>query len=123
MTTRRSVLRLAPGLLALGGIGLAGCVAYPVSPAYPPTMVWMPSLGAYVAVDYSYPLFYYSGIYYYSYAGRWYSGPRYGGPWQPIGGPPAPLRTFRAPAWHDYQARARGYYQASPNWRHFRAGR
>ena len=122
MATRRSVLQLAPGLMALVGVGLAGCVAYPAYPGYPPTMVWMPSLGSYVAVDYAYPLFNYSGIYYYPYGGTWYSGRRYLGPWHRVA-PPPPLRTFRAPYWNTYQARARGYYRSNPGWRHFRPAR
>ncbi|MDE2007950.1 MAG: hypothetical protein KGI51_15370 [Rhodospirillales bacterium] len=122
-TTRRGALRLGAAIAGLGALGLAGCVAYPAYPGYPPNMVWMPSLNAYVATDYPYPLFFYSGIYYYVSGGRWYTGPNFRGPWRPIGVPPPPLRPFRASAWPSYQARARVYYQGNPSWRHFRPGR
>lgn len=122
MPTRRTLLRLTPGLTALLGTGLAGCVAYP--DYYPaPNMVWLPSPGVYVALDYASPLFFYNNAYYYPYGARWYSGSYYHGAWRPIPGPPPPLRGFQPSYWHDYQARAGGYYRGNPGWQHFRPRR
>jgi len=95
--------------------------AYPPEPAYAPEMVWLPAPGAYVAMDYSYPLFFYGGIYYYLFNGYWYSGPSYRGPWRPHVAPPPPLRNFQPRYWNQYQTRARDNYRADPRWRHFRS--
>ena len=121
----------ATGALIGGAIGaVGGAVTTPPPPAngyaypppaptgYYPNMVWLPSPGVYVAMDYSYPLFFYSGISYYLYSDRWYSGPNYNGPWRPHAAPP-PLSHFRAEHWNTYQSRARSYYRGNPNWRHF----
>jgi hypothetical protein len=122
----------AAGALIGGAVGaVGGAVTTPPPPpygAYPPPapassypeMVWLPSPGVYVAQDYSYPLFFYSGIYYYFYDGGWYSGPNFRGPWRPLSAPPPPLRHFRTGDWGAYQTRARGYYPANPRWQHFR---
>ena len=129
----------ATGALIGGAVGAVGGAVttptpppygtYPQAPpaygAYPqaayPEMVWLPTPGVYVGVGSSYPLFYYGNSYYYSYDNYWYNGPSYRGPWQPLRAPPPPpLRAFRPSDWNAYQARARGYYPANPNWRHFR---
>ncbi len=131
MKTRRAILRIAPGLAVLLSALLAGCVGYypasygyqpPVITAAPPTMVWLPSAGAYVALGYNYPLFYTGNSYYYSYGNRWYSGPNYRGPWRTVPGPPPPLRGFQSRYWPDYQSRANRYYRSNPNWQHFQSG-
>jgi hypothetical protein len=136
MTTRREMLRLAPGLIVLLGASVSGCVVYEPapSPAYsgypppppaaePPDMVWLPSPGVYVGMGFSYPLFFDGGSYYSNYGGRWYSGPSYRGPWQYRPGPPQSLHGFQQNAWGGYQDRARGYYQSNPNWKHFKPPR
>jgi hypothetical protein len=131
MATRREMLRLTPGLAALLCVSVAGCAPYypayyeyPPPPApWSPNMVWMPSPGAYVALGYNYPLFYYGGSYYSNYGRRWYSGPTYHGPWHHRPGPPPRLHGFQPGAWGGYQARARGYYRGNPGWRHFRPPR
>jgi len=129
MTTRRQIFGYLP-VLAAGAAAtqLAGCVAYPTyTYPYPPPaasvapeMVWLPSIGMYVALGYNYPLFYSGGVYYYSYGGYWYSGPRYRGPWRRLPAPPPPLVRFQPRYWSGYQAKARGYYHGNPNWQHFR---
>ncbi len=121
----------AAGALIGGAVGaVAGAATTPTSPAYNapppapagwiPEMVWLPSPGVYVALDYTYPLFFYSGVYYYFYSGRWYSGSSYRGPWQWRPAPPLPLHRFQPNYWPTYQTRARGYYRNNPSWRHFR---
>lgn len=141
MRTRRNLLWLAPCLI---GLGLAGCVPYPsayysgypayASPVYAgvpppppaswsPEMVWLPSAGAYVAMDYTDPLFFLGGTYYYAFGGGWYSGPSYRGPWRVMRAPPPALRGFTPNRWGDYQTRARTYYRANPNGQHFRPRR
>ena len=93
--------------------------AYP-APAYaPPVMVWMPELGVYVALGAQQPVFYLGGIYYYNYDGRWFTGPRYGGPWRAVAVPPPQLRRFHDRDWDRYQERARER-ERNPRWRHFR---
>ncbi len=95
--------------------------APPAAPAgWYPEMVWLPQPGAYIALDYSYPLFFISGSYYSLYAGRWYAGPSYRGPWRPYAAPPPALSGFHPGVWNNYQDRARAHYRADPNWRHFR---
>lgn len=123
----------AAGALIGGAVGaIGGAVTTPPPPTaqpYPPAgvalqapeMVWLPAAESYVAVDYSYPFFFYGGIYYYLWGGTWYSGPSYRGPWHPQVAPPSPLRGFQPRYWNDYQARARTHYRADPRWRHFRA--
>ena len=120
----------AAGALIGGAAGaVAGAATTPQPPAYAPPapsagwypqMVWLPSPGAYVALDYTYPLFFVGGTYYYLYGGHWYAGPSYRGPWQIRRGPPPPLRNFHASSWSGYQTRAHSYYRGNPNWRHFR---
>ncbi len=113
----------AIGALAGGALGAAAGVATtPPSPpaGYYPDMVWLPSPGVYVALGYTYPLFFYSGFYYYLYGGHWFSGPHYNGPWRLHAAPPPPLRRFREQYWPEYQSRARNYYRGNPNWKHFR---
>ena len=83
-----------------------------------PSMVWDPALGAYVALGVQQPLFYFGGVYYYLYGGRWYAGPQYGGPWRPVR-PPPPLRRFQDHDWDRYQRYAREHAR-DPHWRHFR---
>ncbi len=85
-----------------------------------PSMVWDPGLGAYVALGVQQPLFYFGGVYYYLYGGRWYAGPQYGGPWRPVL-PPPPLRRFEGHDWDRYQRYARDHAR-DPHWRHFRPG-
>jgi len=129
MTTRRDLLWLVPPLTAMVGLGLTGCVAYPAYrgpvsvAAGVPTMVWLPSLGVYVAIDGPTPLFYAGGTYYSSYGGGWYAGPGYHGPWRSLAGPPPMLGRFQLRDWPGYRARANSYYRANPSWRHFRPQR
>ncbi|ABQ29748.1 MULTISPECIES: hypothetical protein [Acidiphilium] len=115
---------------AIGAVGGAATTPPPPSPyeaGYPPAapaswspeMVWLPSPGVYVALGYNYPLFFYSGLYYYLYSGRWYVGSSYSGPWRIHAAPP-PLRRFHSGYWNSYQMRARNYYHNNPGWRHFR---
>jgi len=92
----------------------------PVVVSAPPTMVWLPDFGGYVALGVSQPLFYLGGIYYYNSGGRWYSGPRYGGPWHPAERIPPGLRKFRDRDWQRAQDRAYRY-DRDPQWRRFRA--
>ncbi len=92
----------------------------PAQVAWAPEMVWLPSLGVYVAMDYNYPLVYYGNTYYYLYSGYWYSGPTYRGPWRGGVALPPQLRSFQPNYWPNYQADARGYYHGNPGWRHFR---
>ncbi len=86
----------------------------------PPSMVWMPALGAYVALGVQQPIFYLGGAYYYNDGGGWYRGPHYGGPWNRLPGPPPQLRRFHDRDWGRYQEQARQYGR-DPHWRHFRA--
>jgi hypothetical protein len=86
----------------------------------PPSMVWLPSLGAYIALGLQQPIFYLGGVYYYNYGGGWYRGPHYGGPWNRLPGPPPQLRRFHGRDWGRYQKQARQYGR-DPHWRHFRA--
>lgn len=123
----------AGGALIGGALGAAaGALTTPPSPssgygyAYPPpapsgyypNMVWLPSEGVYVATNYPRPLFYFGGLYYNFYGGRWYAGPRYNGPWR-MHAPPPRLRQFRERHWNDYRDRARYHYRRDPHWRHF----
>lgn len=121
----------AAGALIGGAVGaVAGVATTPQPPVYAPQsapaawypeMVWLPSPGAYVAMDYAYPMFFIGGTYYSLYESRWYAGPSYRGPWQVHAAPPPALRGFHSSSWNSYQARARNYYHSSPNWRHFPA--
>lgn len=98
-----------------------------VAPAYgpgvvvsaPPLMLWYPQFGGYVAMGVSQPLFFLSGVYYFSDGGRWYSGPSYRGPWRPSPALPPGLRRFHDRDWHRVQERARGY-ERNPQWGRFR---
>lgn len=102
--------------------------AYAPAPVYAPppvvvapqAMVWLPEVGAYVALGMQQPMFYLGGVYYYHYRGAWFTGPGYGGPWRP-GVPPGALRRFRDPDWGRYQRMAHDY-QGRHGWRQFRPG-
>ena len=98
------------------GIGAAPPVYAPV----PPSMVWLPELGMYVALGVDRPVFYLGGVYYFNDAGIWYSGPRYGGPWSRMQRPPQYLQRVQPRDWDRYQAEARRHADDS-RWRHFRA--
>ena len=121
----------AAGALIGGAVGaVAGVATTPQPPVYAPQagpagyypeMVWLPSPGVYVGIDYGYPLFFIGRYSYSLYEGRWYAGPSYRGPWRAHPAPPPALRGFHPSAWNSYQARARTHYRADPNWRHFRA--
>lgn len=121
----------AAGALIGGAVGaVAGAATTPQPPIYAPQaaptgwypeMVWLPSPGVYVGLDYAYPLFFLGGTYYSLYDGRWYAGSSYRGPWQVYASPPPALHGFRPSAWHSYQTRARAHYRADPHWQHFRA--
>lgn len=87
-----------------------------------PSMIWMPEMGAYVALQVQDPLFFVGGVYYLFSNGIWLSGPHYGGPWRRMEGPPPPaLRRFRSHEWNHVQERAERYSR-DPRWAHFRAG-
>lgn len=92
----------------------------PVVVSAPPTMIWLPDFGGYVALGISQPLFYLGGVYYYNSGGRWYTGPRYGGPWYPAERIPPGLRKFRDRDWQRAQDRAYRY-DRDPHWKRFRA--
>ena len=92
----------------------------PVMVAAPPTMIWLPEFSGYVALGLSQPLFYLGGVYYYNSGGRWYTGPRYGGPWHPAERIPPGLRQFHDRDWKRAQDRAYRY-DRDPQWRRFRA--
>lgn len=49
-----------------------------------PQFIYSPPLGMYVAVGVPYDLMYNGSEFYYFYAGRWYHGPYYNGPWRPL---------------------------------------
>ncbi len=124
------------GALVGGAVGaVAGAATTPPPPVYAappvyappaapagwyPEMVWLPQPGAYIALDYRYPLFFIEGTYYSLYGGSWYAGPSYRGPWHAYPSPPPALRGFHPGTWNSYQERARAHYRADPNWRHFR---
>ncbi len=98
---------------------------YVPAPGYPPaivapapSMVWMPQLGAYIALGIEQQIFYLGGVYYYFYQGGWYSGPRYGGPWRRMERPPRQLRHFDGRDWGRYQNEARGHANEQ-HWRQF----
>ena len=86
----------------------------------PQAMVWLPEIGAYVALGLQQPIFYVGGVYYYRYRGGWYTGPGYGGPWRP-GRPPGALQRFRDPDWGRYQRMAHEYHDRR-DWREFHPG-
>lgn len=86
-----------------------------------PSMVWLPELGAYVALGVQQPVFYLGGVYYQFVAGGWYAGGSYAGPWRPAGPPPGALRRFRDRDWSRYQYMAREH-EGQPHWRQFRPG-
>ncbi len=111
------------------GGAVAGAATTPPPPVYAPPaapagwypeIVWLPQPGAYIALDYSYPLFFIEGTYYSLYGGNWYAGPSYRGPWHAYPSPPPALHGFHPGTWNSYQERARTHYRADPNWRHFR---
>ncbi|WP_297913741.1 hypothetical protein [Thiomonas sp.] len=86
----------------------------------PQAMVWLPEIGAYVALGLQQPIFYVGGVYYYRYRDAWYTGPGYGGPWR-RGAPPGALRRFRDPDWGRYQRMAHDYHDRR-DWREFHPG-
>lgn len=49
-----------------------------------PQFIYSPPLGMYVAVGVPYDLMYNGNEFFYFYAGRWYHGPYYNGPWMPL---------------------------------------
>ncbi len=93
---------------------------YAPAPVYaPPAMVWLPQIGAYVALGLQQPVFYLGGVYYHFAGGGWYAGPSYGGPWRPAGPPPGVLRRFHDRDWDRYQRMAREH-EGQRQWRQFR---
>ncbi|MGC9162828.1 MAG: hypothetical protein ACP5F9_04685 [Thiomonas sp.] len=92
----------------------------PVVVSAPPTMIWLPEFGGYVALGVSQPLFYLGGVYYYYSGGRWFIGPGYAGPWRPAKRIPPGLRKFRDPDWRWAQERAYRY-DKDPDWKRIHA--
>jgi hypothetical protein len=84
------------------GIGIG---APPVKYANPPDLVPIPGRYVYFAPDIDITLFFYHGLWYRSYKGRWFRSENYTGSWENIGTvPPALLnlpRNYRAPR-HGY---------------------
>ncbi len=92
----------------------------PVVVSAPPTMIWLPEFDGYVALGIAQPLFFLGGVYYLNSGGRWYTGPHYGGPWEPAYRLPPGLRKFHDRDWRRAQDRAYRY-DRDPHWKRFRA--
>ncbi len=143
-TTRRTVHAGGLVLTALAALALATAAhaggppvsiqlnigapppVYAPAPGYPqmvaapaPPMVWLPQLGAYVALGIQQQIFYLGGAYYYFDRGGWYSGRDYGGPWRRLDRPPGQLRHFDGRDWGRYQDEARSHANEE-HWRQFR---
>jgi hypothetical protein len=86
----------------------------PVVVYSPPTMVLLPEPQMYVAVGVPYDIFFVSGRYYYLHEGRWFWGPRYGGPWTVVAVDSLPpgLRKFKVKRLHELRDREYKVYKA-----------
>lgn len=74
----------------------------------PPPMVWLPSIGIYVAHESPYPIFFLDGRYYLRDHDRWFAAHAYGGPWGRVDDMrlPPPLRRYHDRDWDRYQHEA-----------------
>lgn len=66
----------------------------------PPTMLFLPGPGVYVAVEIGYDLFFRNGHYYYFHNSHWFSATGYGGPWGKIKHLPPGLTKFKLKELH-----------------------
>ena len=97
-----------------------------------PQFLFSPALNMYVAVGVPYDLFYNGYEFFYFYAGRWYRGPYYNGPWAPLrrrSYPPAflrfqigSIRQYRDQEYRRYD-HDRGHYDGRQHRPEFRGDR
>lgn len=80
----------------------------------PPPMIWLPAPKIYVAHKSPYPIFFHSGHYYLHDHDKWYIGPGYAGPWNPVRSKKVPknLRKFRKENWGKYQSDAAHHFRS-----------
>lgn len=79
----------------------------------PPPMVWLPSIGIYVAHESPQAIFFLDGDYYVRDHGVWFASRVYGGPWARVDVMrlPPPLRGYHDRDWGRYQREARSRYR------------
>ncbi len=120
--TRSGVLAAAfvTAILLSAGAQAAGVVIQIPGPPVPtillpapPPMVWLPSLGIYVAHNSSRPIFFHEGRYYVRDRGMWFAAQSYRGPWGRVDSRllPPPLHSYHDRDWDRYQNEAATYYR------------
>ena len=85
----------------------------PVIVRAPPTMLFLPDPGVYVAVGVPYDIYFISGRYYYLQGDNWFWATGYGGPWVYVVHTSLPpgLRKFKVKQLRDYRDREYRVYQ------------